>query len=254
MTELVHLSIENGVATITLDSPRNRNALSRQLTSELAAHLATATGDDTVRFVVLTHTGSVFCSGADLSESGSGDGASVGTTAALKLFRQIVEAPQPVIAVLRGPVRAGGTGLVAAADIALVADHVDFAFAEVAIGVAPAIISIPLLAKLDARAVSRYFLSAERFDAAEAARIGLITEAVPEAEIDSRLAKLLATFRRAAPGAVAATKRVLTRSLRAELAEYGPQMVALSAELFAGDEARAGMHAFLNKFAPPWAS
>jgi enoyl-CoA hydratase/carnithine racemase len=126
----------------------------------LAAHLATATGDDTVRFVVLTHTGSVFCSGADLSESGSGDGASVGTTAALKLFRQIVEAPQPVIAVLRGPVRAGGTGLVAAADIALVADHVDFAFAEVAIGVAPAIISIPLLAKLDARAVSRYFLYA----------------------------------------------------------------------------------------------
>lgn len=252
MTELVHLSIENGVATITLDSPHNRNALSRQLTEELSAHLATATGDDTTRFVVLTHTGTVFCSGADLSESSNGD-ASTGTRAALGLFHQIVDAPQPVIAVLRGPVRAGGTGLVAAADVALVADHVDFAFAEVAIGVAPAIISIPLLAKIDARAAARYFLSAARFDAGEAVRIGLITEAVPESDVDTRLAEILAAFRRTAPRAVAATKRLLNRALRADLDAYGPEMVALSTQLFAGEEARAGMHAFLHKTAPPWA-
>lgn len=254
MTELVHLGVENGVATITLDSPHNRNALSRQLTEELSAHLATACADGATRFIVLTHTGSVFCSGADLSESASAGVASAGAAMALVLFRQMVEAPQPVIAVLRGPVRAGGTGLVAVADVALVADHVDFAFAEVAIGVAPAVISIPLLAKLDARACSRYFLSGERFTAAEAARIGLVTETVHENDLDTRLEKVLSTFRRTAPGAVAVTKRLLTRSLREELDKRGTEMVSLSAQMFAAEEAQAGMHAFLNKIAPPWAS
>lgn len=253
MSELVHLSTTNGIATITLDSPHNRNALSRQLTSELAAHLATVSSDDTVRFVVLTHSGTVFCSGADLSESAGGD-VSVGASAAIGLLDQIVAAPQPVIAVLRGPVRAGGTGLVAAADIALVADHVDFAFAEVAIGVVPAVISIPLLAKIDVRAASRYFLSAERFDATEAARIGLITEAVPESELDARLEHLMRIFRRTAPGAVAVTKRMLNRSLSAALDQQGPEMVKLSQRMFASEEARAGMQAFLDKTPPPWAS
>ncbi|MCX6397427.1 MAG: enoyl-CoA hydratase-related protein [Propionibacteriales bacterium] len=252
MTELAHLEVIDGVATITLDSPRNRNAMSRQLTTELSAHLATASADTDVRFIVLTHTGTVFCSGADLAESQVGS-ATTGTRAAVQLVRQIVEAPQPVITVLRGPVRAGGTGLVAASDVALVADHVDFAFAEVAIGVVPAIISIPLLLKVDVRAASRYLLSAARFDAAEAERIGLVTKAVPADEIDAVLEKELAVFRRTAPNAVAVTKRILNRSMREALDRYGNEMVELSAEMFATEEAKAGMQAFLTKTAPPWA-
>ncbi|MFI6998229.1 enoyl-CoA hydratase-related protein [Nocardia sp. NPDC050175] len=254
MTELVRLDIEHEIATITLDSPNNRNALSQRLITELATHLAVATADPAVRFIVLTHTGTVFCSGADLSEAADGTGAAIGATAALTLMRQIIDARQPVVAVLRGPARAGGTGLVAASDIALVADHVDFAFAEVSIGVAPAIISIPLLAKLAPRAAGQYLLSAARFDCHEAARIGLVTEAVPEAELDARLADLLTQLRRTAPGAVAATKHILTRSLRYDLDVHGQDMVELSADLFNGAEARAGMQAFLTKTSPPWAS
>ncbi len=252
MSDHVRLEIADGLATITLDSPANRNAMSRALTEGLSEHLATASADPSVRFIVLTHTGTVFCSGADLAEASAGDGATTGAAAALRIFRQIVDAPQPVIAVARGPVRAGGTGLVACADIALVADHVDFAFAEVAIGASPAVISIPLLARLDPRAVGRYVLTAEAFGAAEAQRIGLISEAVPLDAIDERLAAVLKQLRRTAPNAVSVTKKVATRALRADLEAYGQEMVDLSAHMFAQEEAQAGMRAFLSKARPPW--
>jgi enoyl-CoA hydratase/carnithine racemase len=177
-----------------------------------------------------------------------------GSATALTLLSRIVELPKPVITVLRGPARAGGTGLVAASDIALVADHIDFAFSEVAIGVAPAIISIPLLARLDPRAASRYLISAERFDCREAARIGLITEAVPLSKLATRLDMLVQQLRQTAPGAVAVTKRFLNRSLLYDLDAYGEDMMTLSSELFNRDEARAGMRAFLDRIPPPWAS
>jgi len=135
MRELVHWSVDAGVATITLDSPANRNALSAQLRRELLDALL-ATEEDDSRVVVLTHTGSVFCAGMDLEESrGTGAGEQ-----GVKEFPRILEAiwthPKPVIARLTGPARAGGVGMVAAADIAIVQDAT-FAFTEVRIGVVP---------------------------------------------------------------------------------------------------------------------
>ena len=132
-TELVHYSVERGIARIELDSPHNRNALSRQLCSELAAHLSEASGDPAVRAIELTHTGSVFCGEPISAEASSGPSS---TDAMVTLLRLILEAPKPVVARLNGHVRAGGLGLVGAADIVIASRAVTFAFTEVRIGVA----------------------------------------------------------------------------------------------------------------------
>jgi methylglutaconyl-CoA hydratase len=176
MTELVHLDVERGVATITLDSPNNRNALSAQLRQELAGHLDAALADEAARVIVLTHAGTVFCSGMDLKEASGG-------AAAGQEFPRILESiwtsPKPVVARLAGPARAGGLGLVAAADIAVAADTVSFAFTEVRIGVVPAVISVTVLPRLQPRAANEMFLTGETFDAARAVQIGLLNRAVP---------------------------------------------------------------------------
>lgn len=173
-SELVRSTHERGVTTLTLDSPHNRNALSKGLVSALYEGLERAADDPSVRAVLLTHTGSTFCAGADLRE-GSGSPADMAA-----LLRAIVELPKPVVARVEGHVRAGGTGLLGACDISVAGPGSTFAFTEARIGVAPAVISMPLLPRLDARAAARYYLTGERFDAAEAARIGLVTLAAGE--------------------------------------------------------------------------
>src|SRR3954452_4330107 len=204
--ELVHLDVDRGVATVTLDSPHNRNALSAQLRDELAGHLATALSDDAVRVVVLTHAGTVFCSGMDLKEASSGNLAG-------KEFPQILEAiwtsPKPVVVRLAGPARAGGLGLVAAGDIAVAADTVSFAFTEVRIGVVPAVISVTVLPRLLPRAANELFLTGETFDAARAVAIGLVNTAVAAEELDDEVARYVEMLRLGAPGALAATKEML---------------------------------------------
>ncbi|NUU21489.1 MAG: enoyl-CoA hydratase, partial [Streptomycetaceae bacterium] len=169
---LVSLARPDGdaVATITLDSPRNRNALSAALMDELDAHLTAVAADPDVRAVVLTHTGPTFCAGMDLTEA-AGGGMEKATTRLLGLIRQIVELPVPVLAHLRGNARAGGIGLVGAADFAVAPSATTFAFTEVRLGLAPAIISLSTLPRLDPRAASRYFLTGEEFDGLEAQRI-----------------------------------------------------------------------------------
>jgi len=249
VTELVHYGVERGVAVLTLDSPHNRNALSRTLVEQLAAHLTTAQADDEVRAILLTARGKAFCSGADLSEA---------TTAPMEatarglaaLLRRIVEVPKPVVVKLAGPVRAGGTGIVAAADVVLASSDVSFAFTEVRVGVAPAVISIPLLPRLLPRAASRYLLTGETFDAYEAARIGLVSQAVAPGELDAATEGVLEAFRKISPQALRETKGVLTRRLRADFDALSDPMAELSARLFASDEAQRAMTAFLGKRLP----
>ena len=118
-TELVHGEIVDGIATLTLDSPANRNALSARLVGELTAHLSVAGVDPSVRAVVLTHTGNTFCAGADLAESAREGGPMAGTERLVGLLRQIVELPKPVVAVVDGNVRAGGLGLLGACDLVM---------------------------------------------------------------------------------------------------------------------------------------
>lgn len=232
-----------GVETLTLDSPANRNALSAALVGELADALTDCAKDGDVRAVLLTHTGNTFCAGADLRDPPDPD-------ALVNLLRQITELPRPVVARVTGHVRAGGLGLLGACDIAAASTTATFAFTEVRIGVAPAVISLPLLPRTDPRAVARYCLTGERFDAAEAVRVGLLTAAGDDA--DAVLEPILDGLRRSSPQALAETKRLLTAKVLQTFDRDAAQLTALSARMFASADAREGMTAFLERRDPPW--
>ena len=248
--ELVHLVVHRGIATLTLDSPVNRNALSAQLVGELMAHLQSIADDGDLRSVVLTHTGNTFCAGADLAESAREGGPGKGTKRMTALLRQILELPKPVVALVQGNVRAGGLGLLGACDLAIAGPTSTFAFTEVRLGVAPAIISLTVLPRLTDRAASRYFLTGEKFDATEAERIGLLTEASEDPE--AALAMVLDAFRAASPQGLAETKPLTTVEVLAGFDAAAQELAALSARLFASPEAQEGITAFLERRPPSW--
>ncbi|MGV9244353.1 enoyl-CoA hydratase family protein [Streptomyces sp. NPDC003710] len=243
MTELVHATHDRGITTLTLDSPGNRNALSAALVGDLADALTRCGEDDDVRAVVLTHTGTTFCAGADLRDPPHPD-------ALVGLLRRIVELRTPVVARVTGHVRAGGLGLLGACDIAAASTGATFAFTEVRIGVAPAVISLPLLPRTDPRALARYYLTGERFDAAEAVRTGLLTAS--GTDVDAVLAPVLDGLRRASPQGLAETKRLLTATVLETFDRDAADLTALSARLFASPQAREGMTAFLERRDPVW--
>ncbi|CAM4059261.1 enoyl-CoA hydratase-related protein [Kibdelosporangium persicum] len=245
--ELVHIAVDRGVATITLDSPHNRNALSRQLRSELRGHLSTAVGDDNVRVIVLDHTGPVFCAGMDLKEAGGASAGDQGVNEFPEILEQIRTSPKPVVAKLAGPARAGGVGIVAAADIAVAASTATFAFTEVRIGVVPAVISVTVLPRLLPRAAHELFLTGETFDAARAVAIGLINSAVPAEELDAEVRRYTGMLVLGGPVALAATKELL----RSGPGDF-PAMLKLSAEFFASQEGQEGITAFAQKRKPTW--
>ncbi|WP_267245587.1 enoyl-CoA hydratase family protein [Streptomyces sp. PR69] len=256
---------ERGIATLTLDSPANRNALSARLVDELAQALGDCARDETVRAVVLTHTGTVFSAGADLK-------APPNPYTFVALLRQLVTLPKPVVARIDGRVRAGGIGLVGACDLAAASAGSDFAFTEVRLGVAPAVISLPLLPRMDPRAAERYYLTGERFGAAEAVRTGLLTVASEDAGgdadadagsgsvsgsvsgsgVDRVLAPLLDGLRRASPQGLAAAKQLLAARVLETFERDAEDLVQRSASLFASPEAREGMTALLERRDPAW--
>ena len=248
---LVQYNVDRAIATITLDSPANRNALSAQLVSELSAHLASAAADEGIRAIVLTHTGTVFCAGADLKEQASEGGPEEGTKRMLALLRSIVELPKPVIARLDGAVRAGGTGIVGACDIAIASHNTSFAFTEVRLGLAPAIISLTTMGRMTERALSRYYLTGEKFDAAAAAECGLITVATDQ--LDEAIGQVADALRACSPQGLAETKAVTSRDVLLTFDDRADDMQTLSARLFASEEAREGMLSFLQKRPPRWA-
>ncbi|MEV6017644.1 enoyl-CoA hydratase family protein [Streptomyces sp. f51] len=240
---VVRTEHERGVTTLTLDSPATRNALSAVLVGELADALTRCGKDGDVRAVVLTHTGNTFCAGADLRDPPPPE-------AFVGLLRRIVELPRPVVARVEGHVRAGGLGLLGACDIAAAGPAASFAFTEVRIGVAPAVISLPLLPRTDPRALARYYLTGERFDAAEAVRTGLLTAAGDD--VDAVLAPVLDGLRRSAPEALAETKALLTAKVLETFDRDAADLTALSARLFSSPQAREGMTAFLERRDPAW--
>ncbi|MDX3536876.1 enoyl-CoA hydratase family protein [Streptomyces sp. MB09-01] len=244
MVPPVHTATAAGVTTLTLDSPANRNALSAELVAATRAALAAAGADPGVRALVLTHTGNTFCAGADLkSPSAPAD--------FLALLREIAELPKPVVARVTGHVRAGGLGLLGVCDIAAAGPKSTYAFTETHLGLAPAVISMPLLPRLDPRAAARYFLTAEAFDAAEAARIGLLT--LHAGDVDEALEPVLAGLRKASPQGLAATKALTAAAVREALQRDGARLTELSGELFASAEAREGITARFERREPSWA-
>ncbi|GAA1994422.1 enoyl-CoA hydratase family protein [Kitasatospora viridis] len=246
----VRVSTAGAVTTLELDSPHNRNALSTRLMAELTDGLARAGEDPQVRAVVLGHTGKVFCAGADLSEA-TGDDPTVGPRGLVDLQRAIVECPKPVVALVNGHVRAGGLGLVGSCDLAVAGPASTFAFTEVRLGLAPAVISLPLRPKLEPRAAARYYLTGETFDAAEAARIGLVTTAAEQPE--KALAELLDALRLASPQGLAESKKLVNAAVLASFEADTEARVEQSARLFGSPEAQEGMRAFLERRPAPWA-
>jgi enoyl-CoA hydratase len=243
---LIQYSVDRGIARIALDSPSNRNALSAALVGQLSDALTMANADETVRAVELTHTGTTFCAGADLREASAGGMAS-GAARVTALLRHVVGLAKPVVGSIDGHVRAGGLGLVGACDIVLAGPQSTFAFTEVRLGLAPAMITLP---RMDARAASRYYLTGETFDAATAARIGLITEAV--ADIDAGTLAVLDALRAGSPQGLRETKLLLTSDVLAGFDANATGLAMLSARLFGSAEAAEGMAAFREKRRPAW--
>ncbi|MEU7013336.1 enoyl-CoA hydratase family protein [Streptomyces sp. NPDC046385] len=236
---LIDVSTDRGVTTLALDSPPTRNALSAPLVTELADALSACGKDPAVRAVVLTHTGSTFSAGADLK-------APPGPYAFVDLLRQIVELPKPVVGVVDGHARAGGLGLLGACDIVVASETSDFALTEVRIGVAPAVISLTLLPRLDQRAAARYYLTGERFGTEQARSMGLVSAGA--AELDA----ILDGLRSASPQGLRASKRLVTARVLEAFERDAEELVQLSASLFASAEAREGMTAFLERRDPAW--
>ena len=246
MPELVHYSTDGAVGTLTLDSPHNRNALSRQLVAELFAGLEQAAAEPEVKVVLITSTGRVFCSGADLSEASTG-GMDEGTRKIVELQRLIVSLDKPVVTRLGGAVRAGGIGIVAASDIVVAAEDATFALTEVKLGLAAAIISLTVHARMSPRAAALTTLGGEVFTGTEAAAYGLVTTAVPAAELDAEVARVCASLATGAAQGLRESKRILNRELLARIDAHGDEMAELSSRLFASEEARTAMTAFLSR-------
>ncbi len=253
MSELVHLEVTrldpqapSGLATITLDSPRNRNALSRQLVTELFGHLRTAAVDPAVKVVLIRSSDRVFCSGADLSEASS-EGMEEGARRIVELQRLIATIPKPVVTEVSGAVRAGGIGIVAASDLALVAEGATFALTEVKLGLAAAIISVTVHQRMTPRAAALTTLGGEVFSGAEAAAYGLVTKAVPAEALAGEVAATCASLATGAAQGLRESKAILNRDLVAALDARGEEMATLSARLFASEEAREAMTAFLER-------
>jgi len=241
---LVRSRADDRVVTVTLDSPGNRNALSRRLVTELREALAGSAASDAVHAVLLTHTGNTFCSGAALDEMRDGYPGR-GTGNMLDLFRELLTLPVPVVARVDGAARAGGLGVLGACDVVLASARSTFAFTEVRLGLAPAVISLPLRPLLDARGAARYFLSGETFGAEVAARIGLVTSA--GADVDALVSEVLDGLRRADPQGLRATKPLTTSERLRLIDEEGTAMGELSARLFASDVAQSHFSAFLDQ-------
>lgn len=252
MGELVRSERRGPAAWLTLAAPENRNALTGPMLGALAAAVHAALDDRTVRAIVLTGTGPAFCAGADL-KAGGGVAAAGNGNPFVALLRTLWEGPKPVVAAVNGAAYGGGLGLVAAADIVVAVESAAFAFSEVRLGVIPAMISVVVLPRIGPHHAMRLFLTGARFDAGEAARIGLVHRVVPAAELEVAAQAEVAEIARGGPIAVAEAKRLVRTVPRLGVDEAFSWAEAKIAELFASEEAAEGMAAFAAKRRPRWA-
>ena len=246
------------VLTLTLDRPEVRNALSAELVGALTDAVRAAGRDESVRVVVLTGSGKAFSAGADLAalqalSSASAEANLADSERLADLFRAIYTSPKPVVAKVQGHAIAGGCGLAAVCDLSFVAEHAKLGFTETRIGFVPAIVSVFIVRKLGEGAARDLLLRGRLLDAAEAARIGLVTASVPTEHLDEAVDAVcqeLATETSAS--AVALTKQLLADVPSMGVAEGLSYAARLNALARATDDCRAGVSAFLNKTDPPW--
>ncbi|MHB8379178.1 MAG: enoyl-CoA hydratase/isomerase family protein [Acidimicrobiales bacterium] len=250
---VVDTSTVDSVLTITLNDQERRNSLSVQLLRELRAAIDKAEGNDAVRVVVVTNSGTTFCAGANLAERSKSDGAPNEDVVDMsEIFLRIRHSAKPFVGRLAGHCVAGGVGLAAVMDVSVAIDTAKFGFTEVRLGVAPAIISVVCLPKMRLADAQNAFLRGNRFSADEAARMGLITKAVPPAEIDREINAIVSDLLAGEPHALDVAKQltVSTGSMSEEQAFVWASQT--SAGLFQSAEAREGISAYLEKRPASW--
>ena len=252
------LAVDGHIATLTLSRPDVRNAFNDEVIAELTQAFADLGQRDDVRAIVLAAAGKAFCAGADLNwmrrMADYTRAENVADAAALaEMLRTLYACPKPTLARVQGDVYAGGMGLVAACDIAVAVDSAGFCLSEVKLGLIPATISPYVIRAMDPRAAHRYFLTAERFSAAEALRIGFVHEVVTADQLDARVAELLTALTSAGPHAVSACKQLL-HDVAGHAIEPAliADTVAGIADIRASAEGREGVQSFLNKRRPAW--
>lgn len=248
MPEPVLHEVVAGVATLTLNRPDNRNALSPELVNGLGDALARVEADPGVRVVVLTNSGPAFCAGADLKGGGTTDP----RYTLPQLFSAIQQSRLPVVGRIAGHCTGGGVGLAAVCDISIAAAEVQLGFTEVRIGVIPAMISVVCLPKMRQGDAMELFLSGEKIAAARAVEVGLLNHAVPAAQLDEAVEALCAKLVRGGPEALGMAKQLAQTVPGMARAEAYEWTQAVSRERFASAEAAAGMAAFREKRDPPW--
>ncbi len=247
--------LRDGVLTLTMNRPDNRNALSTELVNALLASIEAAIADPTAQAIVLTGTGSTFCAGADLKErkTVSAGAQAGGPPAFVRIFDAIEASPKPVVGKIQGHALAGGLGLACACDLSIAADTASFGFTEVRLGVAAAIISVVCLPKMNRADAMELFLLGERVTAARAQEAGLINRVVPAADLDAATEEIMAKIRLGGPNALRVSKQlVVSPPDFANRAKAFAEMAELSATMFAAPEGIEGMTAFAQKRPPAW--
>ena len=251
---------KDGVARVTLNRPEVRNAFDDTLIKKLHESFLSIGEDKAIRVVILAGNGSAFCAGADLNwmkrmASYDYDANRRDAQALADMLAALDRMPKPTIARVHGPAFAGGTGLVAACDIAVGTAEAKFCFSEAKLGLSPATISPHVMRAIGERAARRYFLTAEVFDAEEAHRIGMLSLLVPSSEIDSEIEKLLAHLLAGGPEAMKKIKQLIravsNRPLDDALVADTAQRIA---EIRVSPEGKEGIASFLEKRKPSWCS
>lgn len=248
MSDATLYTLENGVATITLNCPDQKNSLSAALTNSLGDNLIKAQEDSQVRAVILTNEGNTFCAGANLKNP-TGEEPKYSL---VDIFRLMTNNTKPVLGRINGHCMGGGVGLAAACDLSVIADDAKVGFTEVRIGVAPAIISVVCLPKMRRADAMDLMLGGEKITASKAASVGLLNYAVPADEVDSKVNELVAKLVQGGPSAMAASKQLVHRVPSMDLDAAYEWTAEMSGRLFRSEEAAAGIAAFRNREKAPW--
>ncbi len=244
-------------ALITLNRPDKRNALSRTLLGELTAAVARAADDASVRSVILTATGSMFCAGLDLAEvaadiSGDPSITEEDMSNLTRLYQAVQSLPKPTIAAVNGTAVGGGAGLISVCDYVLLAEDAKIGYPEVKLGLTAAVLTIFLLRQVGERQTRRLLLGGEMIDAVEARRIGLVNEIVPADQLLPRAEALAAELATGGPDAIAATKKLLDELQDHRLEEDLERAMDSHRMIRLSEESREGIKAFFEKRKPDW--
>lgn len=254
----VVLTVEGGIGRITLDRPDRHNAFDDGVIAELDAILDQVAVNDDARVVVLAANGKSFSAGADLGWMKRTAGYSVADNEAdalvlAKMLSKLDTLPKPTVALVQGGAYGGGVGLVAACDMAIAADDAVFCLSEVKLGIIPSVISPYVLAAMGQRAARRYFLTAERFDAAEAHRLGLVHDVVPADGLIAAGDRLTEALLVAGPAALAKAKQLIAHVAGQPIdSALITETARRIAEARASAEGQEGIAAFLERRKPGW--